>query len=88
MTTLGGRGHQSSLYIRGTKTKHSLLLVNGRPVPTMVAGSNDLSQIPLGNIERIEYIRGPRAAMYGSDAISGVINLITKTSAKNGNETR
>ncbi|EKP0262737.1 TonB-dependent receptor [Aeromonas sobria] len=87
VTTLGGRGHQSSLYIRGAKTKHSLLLVNGRPVPTLVTGSNDLSQIPLGNIERVEYIRGPRAAIYGSDAISGVINLITKTSAKNGNET-
>lgn len=87
VATLGGRGHQSNLYIRGAKTKHSLLLVNGRPVPTLVTGSNDLSQIPLGNIERVEYIRGPRAAIYGSDAISGVINLITKTSAKNGNET-
>ncbi|WP_421253440.1 TonB-dependent receptor domain-containing protein [Aeromonas jandaei] len=87
MATLGGRGHISSLFIRGTNSNHSLVLMNGRPIAAMVAGTPDLSQIPLGNIERIEYIRGPRAAVYGSDAIGGVINLITKTSAKNGSET-
>ncbi|MGL6363293.1 TonB-dependent receptor domain-containing protein [Aeromonas veronii] len=87
MATLGGRGHISSLFVRGTNSNHSLVLMNGRPIAAMVAGMPDLSQIPLGNIERIEYIRGPRAAVYGSDAIGGVINLITKTSAKNGSET-
>ncbi|WP_429235999.1 TonB-dependent receptor domain-containing protein [Aeromonas salmonicida] len=87
ITTLGGRGHMSSLFIRGTNSNHSLVLMNGRPIAAMVAGTPDLSQIPLGNIERIEYIRGPRAAVYGADAIGGVINLITKTSAKNGSET-
>lgn len=87
MATLGGRGHISSLFIRGSNSNHSLVLMNGRPIAAMVAGTPDLSQIPLGNIERIEYIRGPRAAVYGSDAIGGVINLITKTSAKNGSET-
>uniref|UniRef100_UPI003F665004 TonB-dependent receptor plug domain-containing protein n=1 Tax=Aeromonas hydrophila TaxID=644 RepID=UPI003F665004 len=75
------------LFVRGTNSNHSLVLMNGRPIAAMVAGTPDLSQIPLGNIERIEYIRGPRAAVYGSDAIGGVINLITKTSAKNGSET-
>nr|WP_279010492.1 TonB-dependent receptor [Aeromonas jandaei] len=87
IATLGGRGHISSLFIRGTNSNHSLVLMNGRPIAAMVAGTPDLSQIPLGNIERIEYIRGPRAAVYGSDAIGGVINFITKTSAKNGSET-
>ncbi|MGL5127339.1 MAG: TonB-dependent receptor domain-containing protein [Aeromonas popoffii] len=87
ITTLGGRGHMSSLFIRGTNSNHSLVLMNGRPIAAMVAGTPDLSQIPLGNIERIEYIRGPRAAVYGADAIGGVINLITKTSAKHGSET-
>ncbi|MCH7371909.1 MULTISPECIES: TonB-dependent receptor domain-containing protein [Aeromonas] len=87
ITTLGGRGHMSSLFIRGTNSNHSLVLMNGRPIAAMVAGTPDLSQIPLGNIERIEYIRGPRAAVYGSDAIGGVINLISKTSAKGGSET-
>lgn len=84
ITTLGGRGHASSLFIRGTNSNHSLVLMNGRPIAAMVAGTPDLSQIPLGNIERIEYIRGPRAAVYGANAIGGVINLISKTSAKNG----
>ena len=87
IVTQGGRGHQSSLFIRGTNSNHSLVLVNGRPIAAMVTGTPDLSQIPLGNVERIEYIRGPRAAVYGSDAIGGVINLITKTSAKEGSET-
>ncbi|MGY6040376.1 TonB-dependent receptor domain-containing protein [Aeromonas sp. AE23HZ002T15] len=87
ITTLGGRGHVSSLFIRGTNSNHSLVLMNGRPIAAMVAGTPDLSQIPLGNIERIEYIRGPRAAVYGANAIGGVINLISKTSAKNGSET-
>ncbi|MGY3859294.1 TonB-dependent receptor domain-containing protein [Aeromonas intestinalis] len=87
ITTLGGRGHASSLFIRGTNSNHSLVLMNGRPIAAMVAGTPDLSQIPLGNIERIEYIRGPRAAVYGANAIGGVINLISKTSAKNGSET-
>ncbi|WP_349920493.1 TonB-dependent receptor domain-containing protein [Aeromonas veronii] len=87
ITTLGGRGHASSLFIRGTNSNHSLVLMNGRPIAAMVSGTPDLSQIPLGNIERIEYIRGPRAAVYGANAIGGVINLISKTSAKNGSET-
>lgn len=84
LTTLGGRGHQAGLFVRGSKTKHSLLLINGRPAPTMVTGNHDLSQFPLSHVERVEYIRGPRAAVYGSDAIGGVINLITKTSGKQG----
>ncbi|MGL5288975.1 MAG: TonB-dependent receptor domain-containing protein [Aeromonas sp.] len=87
IATLGGRGHMSSMFVRGTNSNHSLVLINGRPIAAMVAGTPDLSQIPLGNIERIEYIRGPRAVIYGSDAIGGVINIITQTFAKNGNGT-
>lgn len=87
IASLGGRGHQSSLFVRGTNSNHSLVLINGRQIAAMVAGTPDLSQIPLGLVERIEYIRGPRAAVYGSDAIGGVINIITQTSAKTGSET-
>lgn len=42
-----------------------------------VSGSSDMSQIPLSMVQRIEYIRGARSAVYGSDAIGGVINIIT-----------
>lgn len=87
LVSMGGRGHQSSLFMRGTNSNHSLILINGRQIAAMAVGTPDLSQIPLGLVERVEYIRGPRAAVYGSDAIGGVINIITQTSARQGNET-
>ncbi|MGL5947613.1 MAG: TonB-dependent receptor domain-containing protein [Aeromonas sp.] len=74
----GGRGHVGSLFIRGTTTNQTLILIDGRPLAAAITGSVDISQIPLANIERVEYIRGPRAAVYGSDAIGGVINVITQ----------
>ncbi len=42
-----------------------------------VSGSADLSQFPIALVQRVEYIRGPRSAVYGSDAIGGVVNIIT-----------
>ena len=74
----GGLGQLSSLFIRGTESDHVLILVNGiRLNQAGISGSSDLSQIPLSLVQRIEYIRGARSAVYGSDAIGGVINIIT-----------
>ncbi|MFD1800699.1 TonB-dependent vitamin B12 receptor BtuB [Mixta tenebrionis] len=74
----GGLGQQSSLFIRGTESDHVLILINGvRLNQAGISGSSDLSQIPLSLVQRIEYIRGARSAVYGSDAIGGVINIIT-----------
>ncbi len=74
----GGMGQLSSLYIRGTNSSHVLILIDGiRMNQAGVSGSSDLSQIPVSLVQRVEYIRGPRSAMYGSDAIGGVINIIT-----------
>lgn len=74
----GGLGQLSSLFIRGTESRHVLLLVDGiRLNQAGISGSSDLSQIPLSLVQRIEYIRGPRSAVYGSDAIGGVVNIIT-----------
>ncbi|ALR74858.1 TonB-dependent vitamin B12 receptor BtuB [[Enterobacter] lignolyticus] len=74
----GGLGQQSSLFIRGTNSSHVLILVNGiRLNQAGVSGSSDLSQFPISLVQRIEYIRGPRSAVYGSDAIGGVVNIIT-----------
>ncbi|TKI03421.1 TonB-dependent vitamin B12 receptor BtuB [Martelella alba] len=74
----GGLGQQTSLFIRGTNSSHALVLIDGvRLNQAGISGSVDLSQIPLSLVQRIEYIRGPRSAVYGSDAIGGVINIIT-----------
>ena len=73
----GGIGQMSSLFVRGTESRHVLVLVNGRPQAQMVNSNFDFSQLPVNNVQRIEYIRGPRAAIYGSSAIGGVINIIT-----------
>ncbi len=74
----GGMGQQSSLFVRGTNSSHVLILVDGiRLNQAGVSGSSDLSQFPISLVQRIEYIRGPRSAIYGSDAIGGVVNIIT-----------
>lgn len=65
----GGIGQSSSLFVRGTESSHVLVLMNGRPMAQMVSSNVDFSQLPVNNVERIEYIRGPRAAIYGSKAI-------------------
>lgn len=76
-TQSGGIGQQSSLFVRGTNSNQVLVLLNGRPMAQMVSSNVDFSQLPVNNVERIEYIRGPRAAIYGSQAIGGVVNIIT-----------
>ena len=75
----GGMGTLSEAYIRGTASRHVLLLIDGIPLNDAgISSVPDLSQIPLSLVQRIEYIRGPRSALYGSDAIGGVINIITE----------
>ncbi len=79
----GGLGQKSSLFIRGTNSDHVLILIDGiRLNQAGISGSSDLSQIPLSLVQRIEYTRGARSAVYGSDAIGGVVNIITKRNTK------
>ncbi|MGF1686970.1 TonB-dependent receptor [Photobacterium japonica] len=73
----GGYGQNTEVYVRGTSSKHLLVMINGVRIGSATLGSADFSQIPLTGIERIEFIRGSRAALYGSDAIGGVLNIIT-----------
>lgn len=76
----GGLGQGSSLYVRGTEARHVLVLVDGIPVARPgISNSSDIDQIPVSLVQRIEYIRGPRSAIYGSGAIGGVVNIITMT---------
>lgn len=74
----GGRGQLSSVFIRGGETKHTLVLIDGVRSGSATAGAKSLSAVPLELIERIEIIRGPRAAWYGADALAGVIAITTR----------
>ena len=74
----GGPGQTSSAFLRGTESNHVLLLVDGVELNPGTIGGAPFAAIPLAAIERIEIVFGPRAVLYGSEAIGGVINLITK----------
>ena len=80
----GGRGSVSSVYLRGGDPNYTLVLIDGVPVndPTNSrGGSFDFSTLNAESIERIEVVRGPQSAVYGSNAMSGVINIITREPA-------
>lgn len=74
----GGPGSPVSLFLRGTESNHVLLLIDGIEMNPGSIGGPALQHVPLESIERIEIIKGPRSALYGSDAIGGVINVITR----------
>ena len=74
----GGPGTLTSLFTRGGESDYTLVLVDGVRVNAF-GGGLDLSQVPLQNIDRVEVVRGPQSALYGSDAIAGVINIVTRT---------
>jgi outer membrane receptor for ferrienterochelin and colicins len=79
-------GYNPIYIIRGIATQYNpqvLMLVNGIPITGVTFGDRSLiwAGMPVENIARIEVIRGPGSALYGADAFSGVINIITKTSA-------
>ncbi|MGL4382046.1 MAG: TonB-dependent vitamin B12 receptor [Vibrio sp.] len=78
VTQNGGRGQLASLFVRGTSSDQVLVLVDGIRFARAAKGAVDFNQIPLTYVERIEYVRGARASLYGSEAIGGVINIITK----------
>jgi vitamin B12 transporter len=74
----GGAGKATSVFMRGTSSTHTLLLVDGMPLGSATAGSPSLHNLPLSQIERIEILRGPASSLYGSDAIGGVIQIFTR----------
>lgn len=77
----GGPGQATSLFIRGTESDHNLIMVDGIPINSGSVGSAALQHIDPQLIERIEIYKGPRATLWGSAAMGGVINIITRKSS-------
>jgi vitamin B12 transporter len=79
LSTNGGPGQVSGVFLRGTNTNHVVLLIDGVRVNSATTGTNALEHVPLSQIERIEVLRGPASSLYGADAIGGVIQVFTRT---------
>ncbi len=80
ITQQGGPGKISSLFMRGAKPYHTLVLIDGIEVndPSSPNNAFDFASLQTNNIERIEIVRGPQSTLYGSDAMAGVVNIISK----------
>jgi vitamin B12 transporter len=76
----GGPGAETSVFMRGTNSNHTKVLVDGIDVsdPSNANAAFDFGQLLTQDIERVEVLRGPQSGLYGSDAIGGVINVITR----------
>ncbi len=77
----GSDGSLTSLFLRGTNSTQTLVLVDGARVNSPYFPGYDFSQLSTENVERIEVVRGPFSALYGSDAIGGVIQIFTRPAA-------
>ncbi|MFN5309167.1 MAG: TonB-dependent receptor plug domain-containing protein [Candidatus Kapaibacterium sp.] len=72
---------RTGVQIMGLNPDYTLILIDGQPMIGRVAGVLDLSRVSVGAIERVEIVKGPMSSLYGSDALAGVINIITKKPA-------
>ncbi len=86
VSTVGGPGQSPySVYMLGLPTKHILVMIDGVPIndPSLMDTQANFAYIDLNNVERIEVLKGAQGALYGSEAIAGVINIITKKPKEN-----
>lgn len=74
----GGPGQTTSVFIRGAESNHTLVMIDGVKINSGTIGAAAVQNISPDLIERIEIVKGPRSTLYGSEAIGGVINIITR----------
>jgi len=77
ISTNGAYGKATGLFVRGTETDHVLVLVDGVKLYSATLGRTSVELIPVDQIERIEVVRGPRASLYGAEALGGVVHIFT-----------
>lgn len=76
--------HGTGLQMQGFNPEYTLILLDGEPLIGRTAGTLELSRIAVGNIEKIEIVKGPSSSLYGSEALAGVVNIITKKPQNQG----
>ncbi|MCS6807195.1 MAG: TonB-dependent receptor [Bacteroidota bacterium] len=69
---------RSGIQMMGLNPDYTLILIDGQPMIGRIAGVIDITRISVGNIERVEIVKGPMSSLYGSEALAGVINIITR----------
>jgi vitamin B12 transporter len=82
----GGPGQATSIFLRGTESNHTLVLLDGVRINPGTLGGAAVQNIAPEMIERVEIVKGARSALYGTDALGGVINIITRRAAKSYGE--
>ena len=86
VTSNGGPGQIASIFMQGANSNHTLILINGIKINDSATGAAAIQNIHPDLIEKIEIIKAPRTSLYGSNAVGGVINIITKKQSKTGYE--
>ncbi len=84
MVQTGGYGQQASIFLRGTESDHTLVMRDGVRLNTPSQGSASIQFIDTTDLKQIEVLKGPASVLYGTDAIGGVIQLVSKTPVKTG----
>lgn len=81
MVRNGGPGANTTLFLRGADSRHTLVLVDGVKMDSQSTGGASWQGLPLSQIERVEVLKGPASAIYGSDAVGGVVQIFTRKGA-------
>ncbi|MGQ3054313.1 MAG: TonB-dependent receptor plug domain-containing protein [Roseateles sp.] len=74
----GGAGANTSMFVRGADTRHTAVLIDGVRIDSQASSGASWSAIPMAQVERVEIVRGAASALYGSDAIGGVVQIFTR----------